>query len=44
MSPGSITPLAFLASGGMGPSIIIAYKRLAALLAEMKVQKYSPGA
>ena len=35
------TPLVFLAAGGMGPSTTIAYKRLAALLAEKRGQKYS---
>ena len=38
---GSFTlPLIFLAAGGMGPSTTIAYKRLAALLAEKRGQKY----
>ena len=38
---GSFTPLVFLAAGGMGPSTTIAYKCLAALLAEKRGQKYS---
>ena len=37
----SFTPLIFSASGGMGPSTTIAYRRLAALLAEMRGQRYS---
>ena len=38
---GSFTPLVFSASGGMGPSTTIAYKRLATMLAEKRNQKYS---
>ena len=38
---GSFTPLVFSASGGMGPSTTIAYKRLAALLATKRGQSYS---
>ena len=38
---GSFTPLVFSFSGGMGPSTTIAYKRLAALLAEKRGQRYS---
>ena len=37
---GSFTPLVFSACGGMGPSTTIAYKRLAALIAEKRGQRY----
>ena len=38
---GSFTTLVFSVSGGMGPSTTTAYKRLAALLAEKRGQRYS---
>ena len=37
---GLFTPLVFSACGGMGPSTTIAYKCLAALIAEKRGQKY----
>ena len=38
---GSYAPLVFAASGGMGPSTTIAYKRLASLLASRRGHMYS---
>ena len=38
---GSFTPLAFSATGGMGPAATVTYRRIASLLAEKRAQPYS---
>jgi hypothetical protein len=38
---GTISPLVFTTSGGMGPTATIVYKRIASMIAEKRDQPYS---